>query len=192
MKTNLVLGLGVIGLIGLSGCSTTPETGEASSMKESHRYISSIDKATPIHIELFSTEGAELDITPDEDTSLAVAKAAPQLLAADIVHTLRASGFEMVTLQSAGVTQPSGALVLSGRFTMLDSGSQAARIWLGFGMGQSQVCVEGRLVNATGKTVCDFKDCAGGIGWGESAPQLENESHTLGEKIGHFIAGMSR
>ncbi|MDF7826354.1 DUF4410 domain-containing protein [Pontiellaceae bacterium B12227] len=191
MKKMMLLGLGLVGLGVVSGCSTSSGGSSAAPLSESHIYADSIDKSSPIYVKLFSTENTEMKILPDEDTSLAIAASIPHLVTADIVHTLRGKGFSNVMLETSGIAAPENALVLDGRFTLIDSGSQAARIWIGFGTGKSQVCIEGQLADAAGRKICDFRECAGGIGWGSSAPQMETEGHTIGQKVGHFIAGLA-
>ncbi len=146
--------------------------------------VSGISKASAIHVHQFTTNRINLD----SDTSQSMANSAPHLLASDIVYTLRAAGFTNVTLdESAGGAKP-GSINLVGAFTKLNPGSQNLRVWIGFGAGESEVCIEGKLNDAQGKMMGSFNHCESGIGWGESGPQLENETKTMGEKIGLFVS----
>ena len=56
----------------------------------------------------------------------------PRLLADSLVAELRDQGFSDVRLASEG-DAPDGAVVIQGRFTILDPGSKAKRYWAGFG-----------------------------------------------------------
>jgi len=178
-----------------SGCSSKSNhsnTKSHHSIKHPIKYgklsVSSVPKSTPIHIHPFNTN----QINFDSDTVRTMAKSAPHLLAADIVYTLRNAGFTNVTLDEtkSGASEKSMSLV--GSFTKLNPGSQNLRLWIGFGAGESEVCVEGKLKDTQGKVVGTLSHCENGIGWGDSMAQVENEAKTIGEKIGAFVSGIAK
>ncbi len=116
-----------------------------------------------------------------------MAKSAPHLLATDIVEVLRRAGFTAVTLDESETTIPADALNLTGRVTTLDPGNQDLRVWIGFGAGQSQVCIEGEITDSMGETLADFADCRNGLGWGSSGPQVSEGAEILGERVAKFL-----
>lgn len=174
-----------------AGCATPSGNQNAKSvnseLNHSELHVSSIPKSTPIHVHLFNTE----QLTLNSDTARTVANSAPHLLAADIVSTLRNVGFSQVTLDETKGGAAADSMTLVGTFTKLTPGSQNLRLWIGFGAGQSKICVEGKLNDAQGVAVGTFTHCENGIGWGESKPQVEVEAKTIGEKIGLFVSGIS-
>ena len=126
------------------------------------------------------------------DTAQAMAKSAPHLLASDIVAALRNSGFSAVTLDESEGEPAADAMNLTGHFTKLDPGSQNLRLWIGFGAGESKVCVSGQLTDAKGKKLGDFADCRNGLGWGASGPQGDKGALILGDRIAKFLIDWSR
>ena len=179
-------------ILALSGCASSPE--KITSYKQNNVLIYSEEMSTktPIHVHLFSTSETDLGRESSTDTTNAMIKSAPHLLAVDIVDRLRQSGFTQVTLDESAGKPSDNALNLIGRFTILNPGSQNLRLWIGFGAGKSKVCVEGQLVNSNGKTLTDFSLCRSGLGWGSSGPQIEGEAEILGHSIADFLVEWSQ
>ena len=150
-------------------------------------YAEPISMDAPIHVRLFDTSRADLGKHSVRDTANAMVKSAPHLLAVDIVEALRRSGFTQVTLDETPGEPSGGALQLTGRFTELDPGSQNLRVWIGFGAGESKVCIEGELNDAAGTKLADFSDCRKGLGWGASAPQADDGAEILGDRVALFL-----
>ncbi len=130
-------------ILALSSCASSPE--KIASYKQNNVLIYSEEMSTktPIHVHLFSTSETDLGRESSTDTTNAMVKSAPHLLAVDIVDRLRQSGFTQVTLDESTGKPSDNALNLIGRFTILNPGSQNLRLWIGFGAGKSKVCVEG-------------------------------------------------
>ena len=158
-----------------------------SKLDSSKLYVSGISKATPIHIHRFSTNQTALE----SDTYQSMVNSAPHLLASDIVYTLRENGFTNVTLDETVGGANTGSINLVGAFTKLNPGNQDLRVWIGFGAGESEVCAEGKLNDAQGKEIGSFSHCENGLGWGDSGPQIEAETKTMGEKIGLFLSALA-
>jgi hypothetical protein len=116
-----------------------------------------------------------------------MAKSAPHLLAVDIVEALRHAGFTSVTLDESEEGPSGDALNLTGRFTKLVPGSQNLRVWIGFGAGESKVCISGEVTNARGDELANFADCRNGLGWGESAQQGDKGAEILGDRVAEFL-----
>ncbi len=146
-----------------------------------------LSKSTPIHIHPFGTSEADLGNPKFRDTANAMVKSAPHLLATDIVESMRAAGFTSVTLDESEGVIPPDALNVTGRFTKLDPGSQNLRVWIGFGAGESRVCISGEVTDSSGNKLADFADCRNGLGWGSSGPQADKGSEILGERVAGFL-----
>ena len=143
-----------------------------------------ISQADAIHVELFDTNNAKMGKAKHQDTARQLAEAAPHLLAADIVTELRESGFTNISLAATDDDQSKDhSLILSGQFTELNPGSQAVRAWIGFGAGESKVCVDASLRETTGKSLAEFSHCSKGIGWGASEAQMEADAERLGHQF---------
>ncbi|MEH6583217.1 MAG: DUF4410 domain-containing protein [Halioglobus sp.] len=156
-------------------------------MQSSQVNAGELSKTTAIHVHLFDTTGADLGKPKFSDTANAMAKSAPHLLAADIVEALRHAGFTAVTLDESEKGPSDDALNLTGRFTKLHPGSQNMRVWIGFGAGESKVCISGEVTNASGENLANFSDCRNGLGWGASAQQGDKGAEILGERVAGFL-----
>ena len=146
-----------------------------------------ISKVEPLHVQLFDVASADLGKPKHRDTAEMLARSAPHLLAVDIVEALREAGFSSVVLDEQPDASSTSHLVLKGQFTKLNPGSQAARAWIGFGAGESKVCVEGRIDDEAGKMVGEFSHCRKGLGWGKSDNQLESSAARIGDSIAMFL-----
>ncbi len=160
-------------------------------MDSARAYTDQLDKSQPLHVHLFSTEDADLGNPRHEDTARTMARSAPHLLATDIVASLRQAGFTAVTLDESDGAPAANTLNLTGHFTRLDPGSQNLRVWVGFGAGESKVCISGQLTDAGGTKLADFADCRNGLGWGSSEPQGAKGAMILGDRVAAFIAGLA-
>ena len=156
-------------------------------MDSSQVNVGELSKTTAIHVHLFDTSGADLGNPKSRDTASAMAKSAPHLLAADIVEALRHAGFTSVTLDESEEAPSGKALNLTGRFTKLVPGNQNLRVWIGFGAGESKVCISGEVTNASGDKLANFADCRNGLGWGASAQQGDQGAEILGERVAEFL-----
>lgn len=166
--------------------------GVAAAMDSEQQFADKIDATAALHVHLFTTEGADLGDSKHSDTARAMANSAPHLLAVDVVESLRAGGFSAVSLDETEGGAPDGALQLVGRFTVLDPGSRNMRVWIGFGAGKSKVCVEGQLLDGSGKVLGDFADCRSGLGWGASGPQGDESAELLGDRIAAWLVKWAR
>lgn len=189
MKPNNVRVLGTVSVIALFANHHALANG---AMDSANTYIEQLNASAPIHVHPFTTEGADLGNPKFRDTAQAMAKSAPHLLASDIVAALRNSGFSAVTLDESEGEPAADAMNLTGHFTKLDPGSQNLRLWIGFGAGESKVCVSGQLTDAKGKKLGDFADCRNGLGWGASGPQGDKGALILGDRIAKFLIDWSR
>ena len=147
-----------------------------------------LSKSEPFHIQLFDVTYADLGKPKHRDTAEMLARSAPHLLAVDIVEALREAGFGNVVLDEQPDHSSTSHLVLRGQFTKLDPGCQATRAWIGFGAGESKVCVSARIENEAGEIQGKFSHCRKGLGWGKSDSQVESSTERVGDSIAQFLS----
>ncbi len=82
-------------------------------------------------------------------------------------------------------------LLVKGKVTEMNPGSQALRYWVGFGAGKSRVEVAGEIIDAkSNKPMVKFKHAkASGIGvfGGDYQKFLTDNTHDVGEDIGKML-----
>lgn len=149
-------------------------------------HVDVLDRSVPLHVATFGVNQAKLGKAKHQDVARQMAQTVPHLLASDIVAELRGTGFTDVTLDQSESTNADG-WVLTGEFTELNPGSQAARVWVGFGAGESRVCVVAELKDSQGKVMGEFAHCAKSLGWGESDSQMESGVDRLGLKFAQLM-----
>ncbi len=117
---------------------------------------------------------------------------APKVLADRFVTALKESGpYTDVSLLDAGAAAPPDAIVVEGKFTALDPGSQAKRYFVGFGAGKSMVGVSGSVKTSEGKVLATFahrRISAMGVGGGDSLGKLTDDSRGIGADIAKFLS----
>ena len=146
-----------------------------------------IARDSPLHVQLFDSAHADLGSPKHRDTAELLARSAPHLLAVDIVESLRDAGFSNIVLDEEAATSSQKNLTLTGSFTDLNPGSQAARAWIGFGAGKSKVCIEGRVSDSSGDVLAEFSHCRKGLGWGDSSAQMASSAVRVGDSIATFL-----
>ena len=154
--------------------------------------VGKISRDAPVHVYLFDTSNVKMGKAKHKDTARLMAGTVPHLLAVDIVEGMRDSGFSKVILEESTATEvnlSSGEMALLGRFTELNPGSQATRQWIGLGAGKSKVCIKGRLVDSNNKSLGEFSDCRNGLGWGNSAAELDNSTESIGDDVANLLTG---
>jgi hypothetical protein len=138
-----------------------------------------------IVVEPFDTSATPL---PDQDDNTyepvknALARVAPPFVAG-----LAAALSKQVAIGEAGKTPEEGALVVRGKVTTMDPGSQAARYWGGFGAGAARTEIDGEVVDArTGKVLLRFlQERRSGVGLlgGDYEKLMERNLRTIGEDL---------
>lgn len=149
--------------------------------------VPAIARNASFTINAFDISQADLGNAKHRDTAERAAASVPHLLAVDIVESLRAAGFSDVHLGDGDPTSNISELNLHGRFTKIDPGSQAARTWIGFGAGESKVCVDGVISDRSGTQLGYFSHCSKGLGWGDSDGQLDKNAVRTGQSIADFL-----
>lgn len=110
-----------------------------------------------------------------------------------ISDELKGKSIEIVQSDSPpGEAGDAKVLMVRGKVTEMNPGSQALRYWVGFGAGQSRVEVEGEVVDArSGRVLLKFKHArSSGIGilGGDYQKFLTDDTHDVGEDVGRMIA----
>jgi hypothetical protein len=85
---------------------------------------------------------------------------------------------------------PGKTLVIRARLTKVDPGSQAARLWVGFGAGAVKIAMIGEIVDAaSGKVLVRFaQERRSSFGaFGSYGPLFERTARELGEDVGTII-----
>jgi len=115
----------------------------------------------------------------------------PRLLVTELVTKLKeGEAFTSVTVLDGQSLPPSNALVVEGRFTMIDPGSQAKRYFVGFGAGKSGVAVWGSVKTSDGKLLATFvhkRIGVMGVAGGDSTAKLVSDATSIGEDIAKFL-----
>jgi len=153
-------------------------------------HVGTISKGDSIYVHLFDTSGVKLGKAKHQDTARLMVGTAPHLLAVDIVEGLRDAGFSKIVLEektAKDVKLNPGEMALLGKFTELNPGSQATRQWIGLGAGKSKVCLKGHLVDSNNQSLGEFSDCRSGLGWGNSAAEMENSTDSIGVDIARLL-----
>jgi len=171
----------------LAGDSVNVQNGP---LDQTTLHVGKITRDAPVHVYLFDISNVKMGKAKHQDTARLMAGTVPHLLAVDIIEGMRDGGFSEVILEESTATEvnlSSGEMALLGRFTELNPGSQATRQWIGLGAGKSKVCLKGRLVDSNNKSLGEFSDCRDGLGWGNSAAELENSTESIGDDVANLL-----
>ena len=156
----------------------------------------------PVVIRRFSTEGANLGTGGEGGKESRVAEAkkmqadGPNLLATEFVARLLKLGpYGKVTAAGAEDPVPPEAIVVEGKFVLIDPGSRAARYAAGFGAGKSQIAVEGTVKDGSGKLLAEFaQKRVGSMGafGGDSLDKMTDDTKRVGEDLASFMGTWAR
>ena len=84
-----------------------------------------------------------------------------------------------------------GTLIIRTRLVSMDPGSQAARMWVGYGAGAAQTKVEGDIVDAkSGEVLAKFtQERRSGKSWGGSGygTMMNKNLHAIGEDVANIL-----
>ncbi len=154
-----------------------------------------VPDGAPVVVELFAAGRADLGTGAEggKPKRVEIAKMmqadGPRLLADSLVAERRHKGFSDVRLASAD-DAPDGAVVIQGRFTILDPGSKAKRYWAGFGAGKGSVEVEGSVKTASGDLLAKFRQkriTVMGVVGGNYRKKMTSDCKSIGEDIADFL-----
>jgi len=186
--------IGTMIVIGTNSSAFAADTIEINGAAVDHASLGvpAIDSNARLQVHTFNSSHAKLGQATHSDTAQRAASAVPHLLAADLVEALRARGFADVILDDAESDSAEPQMLLHGRFTEINPGSQATRVWIGFGAGESKVCVDGVLSDRGGQQLGYFAHCAKGLGWGGSDDHLDQDASRISDSIATFLAGWAQ
>lgn len=166
-------------------------------LDEIHLKVPELEGGAPVVIRKFPTDDADFG-TGDEggkekrvEAAEMMKKIAPDLLADEIKAELEKGGaFGAVSVVDGDDAAPDGALVVEGEFLSINPGSRAKRYWAGFGAGASGVGVAGRLLDASGTVLAEFKHRKhSGIGLygGSYVKFMSDDTKDVGSDIALFL-----
>ena len=170
---------------------------EGGILDEIHLKVATLAPGVPVVIRKFSTEGASLGTAEEKDAPpqrteaiAAIQKVAPDLLLDSMTAELKTRGVFKELITQDGAPVPENAIVVQGKFVLFDPGSRAKRYWGGFGAGKSGVGIEGKITNAAGETLSEFKHrkhSGFGVGGGDYFKFLSDDTKDVGVDIAKFL-----
>lgn len=145
----------------------------------------------------FPADEADLGTGDSDEVKHAQRKAAaegmqkkgPTMLAAQIVTELTGSSAFRYVKESEDEA-PEDAVVVEGRFTMIQPGSRAKRWLVGFGKGKSGIRVEGTIKTAKGELLAEFthmRNSGIGLAGGDYEKFLTDDTRDVGTDIAAFL-----
>ncbi|TDI34316.1 MAG: DUF4410 domain-containing protein [Acidobacteria bacterium] len=116
---------------------------------------------------------------------------APPLFASELIDAIKKIGpFQNVSPAVDVATPPENALIIEGRFTVLDPGSRAKRYWGGFGAGKGVWVIRGTVKDVSGNLLAEFEQkritVMGAFG-GNPVKKLRADCERLGEDVALFL-----
>ena len=139
----------------------------------------------------FSATDADIVNGEKKEETRAMQVRAPNVLNESFVPKLKGLGpFTDVSVLAAGAMPPADAIVVEGKFTEMDPGSQAKRYFVGFGAGKSGVMVDGSVKSADGTVLATFQQRrvgVMGVAGGDSMEKLVSDTKAIGEDIAKFL-----
>ena len=158
--------------------------------------LEKIDAGRPVVLRKFSVEDVDLGTGAKGgkkkrvQAAQTMVKVAPDILLEKLASDLKESNlFPDVIIADEGAPIPEGAIVIEGRFTTINPGSRAKRYWGGFGAGKSGVGVEGKVIDASGSLLAEFrhmKHSGIGIGGGNYVKFLTDDTEDVGKDVAKF------
>lgn len=187
--------LGTAGFVWAAGAGNTLKK---SPLDQVTVYQGSISKDTPVRIQRFGTENADLGTGAKkkkkakyQEIAEEMKENAPKLTASGAIEELKERGFVDVAEVGEEDTLPDQYLLVRGEFTVLNPGSQGKRYFGGFaGAGKSQVCATGEVVNANDEVLMKFDHCrheSVGFYGGDSEGQMQKDSYATGSHFAEFM-----
>jgi len=164
-------------------------------LDEIHLKVERIAGGVPVVIRKFGTENADLGTAAKGSESQVravqeIKEMAPDLLTKQIESSLKEEGIFPDVLGQGDAPVSPKALIIEGRFVLIDPGSRAKRYFAGFGAGKSGIGVEGKVLNAAGEVLAEFKHrkhSGIGIAGGDYFKFLSDDTKDVGKDIAKFM-----
>jgi len=153
-----------------------------------------LPKDVGVIVRKFSAERADLGTAEKGDNPKRVEAAkmmqreAPRMLGETLVETLSLGG-TFVFAKESEETPPENAVVVEGRFTMINPGSRAKR-WVAPGAGKSGIAVEGTVKNAKGEVLAEFRHTRHsgiGLAGGDYVKFLSDDTKDVARDMAVFL-----
>lgn len=114
---------------------------------------------------------------------------APRLFEETLLNAL-STGAAFKFAKASQDEAPTDAIVVEGRFTMINPGSRAKRYWGGFGAGKSGIAVEGTVKTSSGKVLAEFehkRHSGFGVGGGDYVKFLTDDTRDVARDVAIFL-----
>jgi hypothetical protein len=153
-------------------------------------YAEKLPAATVVVIRPFSATDADIVEGEKKEDTKTMQGEAPKLLAEQFVAKLKGFGpFTDVSVLDGAGTAPAGALLVEGKFIEMDPGSQAKRIFVGYGAGKSGVKIVGTIKSADGNLLAEVEQRRVGVMSGrDSVAILRADTKAIGEDLAKFLS----
>ena len=156
---------------------------------EAKLYVEKLPAATVVVIRPFSATDSDIVEGAKGDETKKMQTDGPKILAEQFVAKLKGFGpFTDVSVLEGG-TAPAGALLVEGKFTEMDPGSQAKRIFVGYGAGKSGVKVVGTIKSGNGMMLAEVEQRRVGVMSGrDNIAILTADTKAIGEDLAKFLS----
>jgi uncharacterized protein DUF4410 len=186
------VGLGTSGTAAVSAQDRSPIlTVKGGVLDDIKLYVDRPPASTHVVIRRFSATDADIVNGEKKEETKTMQADGPQMLADRFVAKLKELGpFTDVSILEPDAAPPADALVVEGKFTELDPGSQAKRSFVGFGAGKSGVTVSGSVKATDGTLLAAFEHRRVGVmglAGGNSLGKLVSDTKDLGDLIAKFL-----
>ena len=193
----------VLLLVQTLGAQAPVKTIEDGALDKIELFVASLDNPTKLTVLIRPFDASAADLgTGDkggketrQQEAQTMRNEGPRVLAERFVASLEKGPFQAVRVAKADEAVPEGAVVVEGKFVTIDPGSRTKRYFAGFGAGKSSVKVTGAVKDSAGRTLAKFEQRrigTMGMGGGDSLGKLMDDSRSIGEDIGKFLAKWAR
>ncbi len=174
----------------LAAQGTPVQTVKDGIVDEVKLYVAKLPDTKVVAIRPFSATDADITEGEKKDETKQMQPIAPGILADEFVAKLKAQGaFSDVSVVN-GDQAPAGAILVEGKFTELDPGSRAKRVFVGYGSGKSGVKVEGTVKGPDGSLLATFQQRRVGVmgaAGGNSMDKLRDDTKAIGEDLAKLL-----
>ena len=193
----------VLLLIQTLGAQTAVKTIEGGALDKIELFVASLDNPTKLTVLIRPFDASAADLgTGDkggketrQQEAQTMRNEGPRVLADRFVASLEKGPFQAVRVAKADEPISDGTVVVEGKFVTIDPGSRTKRYFAGFGAGKSSVKVTGIVKDSAGRTLARFEQRrigSMGLAGGDSLGKLMDDSRSIGEDIGKFLARWAR
>ena len=180
-----------LGFLSFGGASIADEV-----KLDSYRVLGDLPAESQILVKVFGTDNThfgKLKKERQKETAENMKAVAPVSMQRSLVQHLTTEGAFREVAAYEEAEPAANAVLVEGEFTILNPGNRNKRYFVGAGAGKSKVCVEGRVVTASGELLGEFADCRSGTGMmaftgGRAEGMMSNDVYKCAVNIGGFLS----